>query len=162
MTSKTYSTTHLYRAIATAETGGELNPWIRTRVRPAGGSTAYGPVQLTLTKAQDYFIRHNKRLNVFAMFFVKFHDQACKFIKYGGKPNLPMELKRYDYGGCGDLAGNDKHNYKRFCESIIDIDYKLADYDLDQFITRWRGVPENQDPVYFKKVKDELSMLLDA
>ena len=60
------------------------------------------------------------------------------------------------------MAGNDRHNYKKFCESIMDIDYKLADFNLDQFITRWRGVPEDQDPVYFKKVKDELSLLLDA
>lgn len=156
MTSKTYSTTHLYKAIAHAETGGEPYPWIRTKVRGPKGSTAYGPVQLTITKAQDYFVRYHKQLRQYALFFTHFHDQACKFLKYGNKPNLPWELKKYDYGGCGDLQDTDKFNYIKFCEALMGIDYKEAGEDLTKFIERWRGVPEEKDPVYFERVRSQL------
>lgn len=38
---------NIYKGLSYAETGGEENPYIRTKVIPKGGSSAFGPVQIT-------------------------------------------------------------------------------------------------------------------
>lgn len=148
----------IYNAVAFAETGGESNPWIRTRLRPAGGSTAYGPAQLTIGKAEDYFTRHHKALAQFQAFFIRFQAQACKFLRWGGVDNLPDGLKKYDYGGAGDISGNtsDMRDYVRFCKAIMQIDLQGVDYNLGRFIEKWRGVPECEDPGYYKKIREKM------
>jgi len=50
-----------YKAFVAAETG-DPEAFIRTKYAPAGGSTAYGPAQLTKRKLQDYRKRYRDRL----------------------------------------------------------------------------------------------------
>ena len=46
-------------AITQAETGGENDKFIRTKYAPKGGSTAYGPMQITATTLGDMVNRHS-------------------------------------------------------------------------------------------------------
>jgi len=145
----------LYDAVAFAETGGEASPWIRTRIQPPGGSTAYGPVQLTAHKAGDYMDRFFPVLSPFLNFFATFAAQGHKFRRWGGVSDAPEGMRKYNYGGAGDIGGNeqDKREYARFCKAIMQIDLYAVNYNLGRFIERWRGVPESEDPGYFEKVK---------
>lgn len=142
----------LYNAIAYAETGGESNRWIRTKI--VSGSTAYGPVQLTITKARDYFNRF--KLGEFALFMAKFESQASLFLRHGNT-NPPNEYKMFDYGGSGNLDEQAKRDYVRFAKTIMAIDYNHCNGDIDCFIRKWRGVNENEDPHYYAKTKDKLT-----
>ena len=48
---------NLYKAFSGAETEAFDNPWIRTTFREAeGGSTAFGPVQLTGNLVKNYLL----------------------------------------------------------------------------------------------------------
>ena len=47
-------------AIAQAETGSFKNKFIRTTHAPTGGSTAYGPMQITGQTLKDMYARHPK------------------------------------------------------------------------------------------------------
>ena len=43
-----------YKALQAAEMEGQKNLWIRTKHKPKGCSSAFGPAQVTQTKALDY------------------------------------------------------------------------------------------------------------
>lgn len=146
----------IYEAVAHAETGGEASPWIRTRIRPPAGSTAYGPVQLTALKAGDYMDRYFHVLSPFLNFFAVFAAQGHKFRRWGGALDIPPDFRKYDYGGVGDICASeqDKRDYVRFCKAIMQIDLCAVDYNLGRFIEKWRGVPESEDPGYFAKVRN--------
>jgi len=146
----------IYNAVAFAETGGEANPWIRTRIQPPGGSTAYGPVQLTALKAGDYMDRFFPVLSPFLNFFAMFAAQGHKFRRWGGVEDVPPEMQKYNYGGAGDIGASetDRREYVRFAKALMQLDLYAVNYNLGRFIERWRGVPECEDPGYFEKVKN--------
>jgi|14BtaG_2_1085337.scaffolds.fasta_scaffold00717_1 hypothetical protein len=85
----------IYNAYQFAETGSFDNPWIRTTNRKAdGGSTAYGPVQITLGLLEDYrdnepgiYSKHSNVGN-------KLMEQAGLFKYYGNEgDDLPYHEK---------------------------------------------------------------------
>ena len=147
------SVQRLYKAIAAAETGGEKDPWIRTRVAPKKGSSAYGPLQLTKTLADDYLERKPIFSPQGTNYLQRFSTQGKKFLDYGREPNKPGYDPRYDYGGQGDLRTTaDKADYGRVVKAILGS--MLKEYGSpEKVLTRWRGKSEKQDPRYYKRFR---------
>ena len=158
-----FTNDELFEAIALAETGGESDPFIRTRVAPAGGSTAYGPVQITGTLAKDYL---NRRDSLFSPeeknYLERFIEQADKFSTFGLEPEKEGYNPRYDYGGEGVLRSEeDKAIYKSVAEKMLGDIYESNDADIDKTIKDWRfgsnsDKGESDDENYFNKVKSAL------
>ena len=150
--------TKLFRAIQKAETGSISNPWIRTRYQPKGGSTAFGPVQITkslITTAiqnhSDFYKRHKD-------FIDKYIKQGDLFAKYGAEDMVPG-YERYDYGREGDLTSpEDKREYMKMAYDLMNIILKESHYDLQTFIKNWRGVKRQADPRYYNIIESELSI----
>lgn len=93
-----YTIDQLYNALAKAETGSHSNPWIRTEVAPDGGSTAYGPVQLTLSTAADFVQRHPKAMRPYQAYWSNvFKPQGTLFRYYGREPKRDGYDRRFDY-----------------------------------------------------------------
>ncbi len=157
---------NLADALKTAETGGESNSNIRTKISDApGGSTAYGSHQLTATLAKDMVTRHGRLFSPKEKSYVdKFLAQGKKFAMYGNSPDKEGYDKRYDYGGEGDLTSKeDKAMYDKVIPKILqglsmDLKRKLGREPNQQEIAEaWRGVSADQDPVYFNKLSESLA-----
>lgn len=140
----------LYEALAKVETGGQANPFIRTKVRTEAGSSAYGPVQITGTLAADLLARFPGRFNAEQRWYLeRFGWQAERFLKYGGRPDLPGYQKRFDYGGTGVLDTEyDRWLYRQVALIFIKILYEEQG-SLEQFAYRWRGARSDS---YYKKL----------
>lgn len=113
--------TPILTALKRGETGGEENPWIRTRHRPPGGSSAYGPLQLTAHTVRDYYNRKPEMFSDVGEFPNRFLSQADKFLEYGAEPLKKGYEPRWDYGGEGQW-GNDpvfQQNYLTIGERIL-------------------------------------------
>jgi hypothetical protein len=135
----------LYSAFAKAETGSFNNPWIRTVVAPKEGSTAYGPVQITNTKAEDYVNR-----GLVSKESAEFYKSVLKpmyenFKKYGRETKKQGYDKDYDYGGSGkfDVEKLGKQ-YEKFAKEMLLVDYKKAGEDIKKTIPLWRGVKDDE------------------
>lgn len=152
-----------YDAIQAAETGSMWNPWIRTRHAPKGGSSAYGPVQITGLKAADYIQRFPEHMRG----IVQFYNQTmapmyANFLKYGREPNKPGYDRRWDYGGYGQrLTPEQQAQYRQMGLSMMAADEQEARRLLPQGtpaqlllkrIQLWRGVPYSKDPRYYNTV----------
>jgi 8-oxo-dGTP pyrophosphatase MutT (NUDIX family) len=127
----------LYDALRAPETAGLRNPWVKN-----ASSSAYGPVQLTALLARDYAAR----------FPQLFDSQELDYLKnYGVKQSSTQP---------NTLTQN---LYRRVAEKIIDHTFtKRAGGDTTKFIQLWRGVPEEQDPNYYRAVRGELSAIKQA
>lgn len=145
----------LYSSLQTAETGGEKNPWIRTKVQPKGGSTAYGPVQVTGSLVRDYM---NRKPHIFdedlrKTYIPKFTQQAQMFATYGREPKKNGYHVDFDYGGRGNLYTPDNHDgYHRMSKALLREMAVESNNELPRVIQRWRGVPQTADPGYYQKV----------
>lgn len=130
----------LYNAFKQAETGGVPDPWIRTMAVPKGGSTAYGPVQITRTLAEDYLKRHKDLFNTEEIAYLeRFIEQGRLFAKYGREPDKPGYDPRYEYGGSGDLTSSeDKAVYERVAKKMLMQHYKNNKGNLEDTIKEWR------------------------
>ena len=127
----------IYEALANAETGGEANPWIRTKVIPKGGSSAFGPVQLTHGLISDALKR-----KLLSDKSIKFSNEVMlpmqeQFLKYGSRPNLTPEQLVYDYGGTGNFDSNYADAYKQLSNELIKL--KVGDNNLEpvEIMKRW-------------------------
>lgn len=152
----------LYHALQYAETGGEKDPFIRTRVAPKAGSTAYGPVQITGSLVRDYLKRKPQLFDEAETEYAqRLVQQADKFARFGKNPKAPGYDPRFDYGGSGELASTpqDRVLYGRVAAKLIGQQLAESGGDLQKFIARWRGVPATQDPRYFRKVQARLAEL---
>jgi len=109
----------LYDQLAQAETGSFKNKFIRTVGVPGSSSTAYGPVQITVSSAIDSFKRHPDLYKGQEDYVKSFIAQGEQFRKYGRESNKPGYEKRYDYGGTGDPAVADPEKYRQFGVSFI-------------------------------------------
>lgn len=141
----------LYNSFANAETGGVSNPWIRTYGDPESSSTAFGPVQITMTKAVDYanrgLISPDSKSFVNTVLLPMYRN----FVKYGREPNKAGYDKDYDYGGTGKFDVNKyREAYERLANEMLWADYKSAGYDINNTIKRWRG--KDDDNRYNKAV----------
>lgn len=150
-----------YNSIVEAETGSIPNQWTRTRHAPAGGSTAYGPAQVTRTKILDYFKRFPKRMMRHAPLYNSvLKDMYNNFVTYGREPNKKGYDKRWDYGGTGyDLTQSQKDAYRDMILTMQQIDADEArrllpngtpKQLLQKRIELWRGKKAGSDPRYFK------------
>ena len=135
----------LYNAFATAETGSIPNPWIRTYGVPGESSTAFGPVQITMTKAVDYANRglispeSKKFLNTVLL------PMYNNFKKYGREPNKPGYDKDYDYGGTGKFdTAKYREAYEKLANEMLWWDYQSSNYNLNNTIRKWRGVSNDK------------------
>ena len=143
--------TALYNAISSAEFRGTDPSFIRTRHSEAeGGSTAYGPVQITSTLMGE----KRGELNLTSdedEYVDRFLEQGRRFNKYGNEPDLPGYDPKYDYGGEGDLTSEqDQELYRSVAEKLINLMWREKDEDIESFLERWRGVPRQQDEDYYK------------
>ncbi|EBW7358887.1 hypothetical protein E2L92_22020 [Salmonella enterica subsp. enterica serovar Ibadan] len=137
----------LYQAIASAETGGIADPYIRTRA-PEGAepSTAYGTVQLTAGHLRDFVKRHPD------VFTKSENEYVNRFLEQGKRfHDAPKDDPKYGYGAPGDLTSDaDKKLYQRVVIKMIDKEIKDYGGSMDQTLIRWRG--NNKDTGYFQKV----------
>ena len=137
---KTPDVNEAYSHLSQAETGGETDPWIRTKVAPAKGSSAYGPVQTTKGLAKgalknEYF-KEDEELQSWVK--DKFIPHGELLLKHGkNKGKIPNYEERYDYGGVGDFSDNDKEMYGKMNKVILKKELaKNPELDVPQY---WYG-----------------------
>jgi hypothetical protein len=117
-------------------------------------STAYGPAQITLGTAKDYFERHPKHFEGNEEYVKNFIDQGEQFKKHLKNPEHPI----YGRGGKGVLHGEEHHeNYMRMVDGILkgmskDMKMKPDQFNHTAMTTRWRGVPKDNDKIYHEIV----------
>ena len=153
--------TEVYEVLTKPETGGEKDPFIRTRVAEGEGSSAYGPVQITKGLMEDPRYSDIVDPSEFEA-RQRLIEQSDKFLKYGNKDwqKLLNEGKisqeeaeeaqaLYEYGMPGNFVRTekDKEDYKNYAITVIDKMLKelnIKDMNdkkkLIKFIRRWRGV----------------------
>ena len=134
------------------------NPKVAIRTKAGGGSSsAFGPYQLTRNTVVDHFKRRPELFSGNEEYVKQFIQQGNKFLK--AQTNHPT----YGLGGSGDLSGPEHHeSHMRMADSVLQsmmadakINYKdnLTTDELNRTIKRWRGVPEQTDPVYYRTVR---------
>lgn len=147
-----------YDKFKNAETLGleGADAFIRTNANLApGGSSAYGPVQMTGTLVQD--MKDKKVIPEELMDYTnRFLNQSKKFLEYGNEPNKPGYDPKYEYGGSGDLTSEkDMEDYKRLADVIIKYHEDKSGGDELKLINSWRfGL--NSDKSVDKEDKDYL------
>lgn len=166
-----YSVDEFWDAFQKAETGGIKDPWIRTMAKDApGGSTAYGPVQLTRGLVERYLKNKPKLLEDAGLidFSMKFLDQGDEFLRHGNEEGkLEFYNPRYDYGGKGHLYGaQDQKDYSKLTKTIMGDLWeksKKTDAPVENLIKYWRwgrkdakNKNRESDPRYFKEFYKQL------
>jgi hypothetical protein len=168
---KDYSVDEFWDAFQNAETGGIDDPWIRTTAKDTkGGSSAYGPVQLTRGLVAKYAKNNPKVIEDAGLsdFAMKFMDQGDEFLTHGNnKGKIDFYNPRYDYGGKGHLYGaQDQQDYSRLTKTLMGDLWeksKKTDAPVENLIKYWRWGEEkakdndrNSDPRYFKEFYKQL------
>lgn len=143
-------TDQIYDAMFQSEHRSDVHrsdPWIRTTARNTpGGSSAYGPLQIT----RDFMARDSKHINPTEEeqdYIDRYIDQGDKFLKYGNEKGMKGYHKRYDYGGKGDLFGaEDQAMYKQVATKLLD--YYIGKYkDPETVASKWRFGPNSKKKV---------------
>lgn len=170
-----FTTKELYNAIRSAETDmldtkqWGYNRWRRTsdNTNPKG-STAYGPVQITMTRVKDYLNPKvtkrkfsDKDIKDYAK---KFKIQADLYNIHGNEedmegydPRLGYSNKNDPTSGVGMLTSKeDKENYIKMAEKMIADTWADSKGDINKFIESWRSEPEEVDGDYYEKVRRHL------
>ena len=175
----------IYNALAYAETGSFDDSWIRTVAENTpGGSTAFGPVQITGGLLTDYFNNESDIYNDNKEIGDLLREQAGLFNYYGNEENIPLHPTHtqgfwnkplfrhmgalyptgiqddFDYGGKGmGLTDIQKGQYKDFAQDMmLDMWSKNENKTnpVNSFIEAWRGVSEDEDPDYYKRFNTNL------
>ncbi len=148
----------LYDALEHAETGGEQNKWIRTKVIPHGGSTAYGPVQLTKSLVDLYRKNEPQVLTPYSDLLEKFDQQAELFKTHGAEPEKQRGYSPiWDYGGTGfTWSDEEKQQYENMNKAMIS-HMKTYQPDMDSFISGWRGKDRKGDTDYYERFDNFLN-----
>ena len=160
-----HTVTDIYRAFEYAETGSMNNKWIRTKYSPNGGSTAYGPLQITSSLVKDLSKRYPSFYKTHKSYIDKFIKQGELFAWYGNKEHktkkdkmYPVYDKIFDYGGIGILnSDKDKISYVKMAYDMLKILLKEHKNDINKMITHWRGMPESGDKSYYTKIYSKLN-----
>ncbi len=147
----------IYAALQNAETGSQENPFIRTVAKKTpGGSTAFGPVQITGNLAENannagYLSNDSK----------KFYESVLKpkyelMKKNGNNQGKTKDYNpRYDYGGDAEFdPSQHAQAYEQFAKEVIQGVGNEAKGDENSFIQKWRGKSPQQDPDYYKRYED--------
>jgi hypothetical protein len=157
----------LYEAIASAETGGEKDPFIRTRTQDMGKghSSAFGPVQITYSLAKKHLEKGTFKDDPEMEKYVrKFIEQGKKFI-YQSRGEI--NDSRFALGGKGELTSDeDKENYRKMASRMMEKDLKRVGGDTSQFAKEWRfgveGAKTERDDRYFAKVDKSMAGIQTA
>lgn len=148
----------LCAALQQAETGSEKNPWIRTKFRPKGGSTAYGPGQITGQTLRDFNTRYPQNFSDVSDYMKDLISQSEQFAKYGNEPKKKGYDAKWDYGGTGNILLKDSEKYNKVQRGVLmgmakdifkTIPENLTAEQREQLVTRYRGATRTQDPRYF-------------
>lgn len=158
--------TNLYYALVGSETGGEDDPYIRTKYRDApGGSSAFGPAQTTVKLLKGYKKKHSGIFDKDEKVFLdRMIRQGNKFLKHGNmKGKMKNYDERFDYGGKGDLIESevDKEMYDRVVMKMVKQHLKDADGDMEEAARTWRWGPNHKGKVderYMKGVSETLGV----
>ncbi len=151
----------LYTAFSGAETEAFENPWIRTTFRDAeGGSTAYGPVQLTGSLVRNYLLNKPEIIQD-KDFANRYLQQSMEFAKHGNnKGKIPNFDPNHDYGGSGTMHSEaDQEGYAQMSKAIMNDLWskaKKTDKPLENMIRYWRwgegsDKTRQDDPEYFTR-----------
>lgn len=144
----------LYEAFENAETGhlkGD-GKFIRTEANlTEGGSSAYGPTQMTGTLVRDMLDRGviPDHLKDYAN---RFLDQSDLFLKYGNEKGLKGYDPKYDYGGSGHLTSpKDQEDYKDLSKVLIAHHWKNAQETASSYDERkplsFAAAAAGEDPI---------------
>jgi hypothetical protein len=129
-----FSKAKIYDVIKQIETGGvEGNKFIRTNLKKTkGGSTAFGPLQMTRSAFVD--LKENSNLTRSERDLAdKLIKQADLFNKYGNNPDLEGYDKKFDYGGTGiGLTNKEKQLYTNLANKFLDLKAKRKGVDLSK------------------------------
>jgi hypothetical protein len=155
----------VYDAVALAETGGEKDPFVRTKVTDGAPSSAYGPVQITYSLAEGHLdqglFKEDPEMEEYVK---KFIDQGKKFIHYSqGKIND----SRFAPGGKGELlSAEDEENYKKMAMKIMEKDLNRVGGDTSRFAREWRFGQKDaylkSDDKYFAKIENALAKSMSS
>ena len=156
-----YNIDDIYDAFASAETGSFNDSWIRTVAENTpGGSTAYGPVQITGGLIDDFY---NNERNIFddnSDIAQTLRGQAALFSHFGNEEGRAGYDSKYDYSGGGiGLTDIQKVQYKDFAQDMMSDMWSKNENKtnpVQSFIEAWRGVPEDEDPDYYKRFNTNL------
>jgi hypothetical protein len=141
-----------YDSFEKAETGSISDPWIRTMYRKApGGSTAYGPVQITkglVDRSEDAGLFKGTSVEKWVD---KFQKQGDDFNYHGNEKGRIADFNaNFDYGGSGSLTTpKDKANYRKMADLLIKDHWrqvKDTDRPIENLIKLWRWGPKSLDP----------------
>jgi hypothetical protein len=146
-------------ALQQAETGGEKQKFIRTKHAPKGGSSAFGPMQITGTTLIDMVERHPENFpdKKYAQSLI---DQSKLFLKYGKEKDKPGYDPKYDYGGAGDPALHDPKKYRQVGMGVVKgmaqdifkgVPDDLSKEQVEKLVKRYRGASREQDPRYYRE-----------
>lgn len=147
-----------YNRVSHAETGSVKDPWIRTTAsKTPGGSTAYGPVQMTRNLIKDRVERTPDIFREGNLTHAKnLVTQGDAFNEFGNNPRRPGYKPIYDYGGSGLMGDTParRQGYEAVAKDIIRDMLIRNKGDARKTLTQWRGVPESSDPRYYKAYRD--------
>ena len=144
----------LYEAFQNAETGhleGD-DKFRRTEdSTAAGGSSAYGPAQMTGTLVRDMLDRGvvPDHLKDYAN---RFLDQSDLFLKYGNEKGLKGYDSKYDYSGSGHLTSpEDQKSYEELAKAILSYRWKNAQETSSGYNERkpmgFAAAAQGKDPI---------------
>lgn len=146
----------MYAGIEHAETGSVSNPYIRTQANKApGGSTAFGPVQVTYKLAQG--AAKNGYLSPESQQF--YHEVMLpryeQMLKNGNNQGKIHDYNPiFDYGGTANFDPTQHaQQYQQFAKEIMSGVAKESGGNEHRFVELWRGKSQSQDPQYYKKVE---------
>tara|TARA_R100001129_G_scaffold32610_1_gene21869 strand:- start:30 stop:800 length:771 start_codon:yes stop_codon:yes gene_type:complete len=125
----------IYDVIEQIETGGLTNKFIRTKLsKTKGGSTAFGPMQMTRSAFVD--LKENSNLTRAERNLAdKLIRQADSFNKYGNAPDKEGYDKKFDYGGTGvGLTNEEKQIYTNLANKFLDLKAKRKGIDLSESV----------------------------
>ncbi|ELM4095994.1 hypothetical protein RYG49_001260 [Salmonella enterica] len=137
----------LYGALREAETGGESDPYIRTKAAEGGKpSSAFGPLQITRDLMKDFYANESKNLSESERDYVKrFIVQGDQMLK--AKADDP----KYGYGKAGDLGSPaDRKMYDIVGPKILKMLVDRNGNSLNKTVKSWRG---KYDAAYARKVR---------
>ncbi|MDG0490086.1 hypothetical protein [Klebsiella variicola] len=139
--------TNLYHALSDAETGSEVDPYVRTHAAEGNtASSAYGPAQITRDLMKDFVSKHSDTLTD------EQKDYAKRFIKQGDRmlkadKNDPV----YGYGAPGVLnSPEDRQMYDVVAQKILKSIVENNGNSFNKTVRAWRG---KSDSSYAGKVR---------
>jgi hypothetical protein len=160
-----YNEDDIYNAFKFAETGSFNNPWIRTVARKTpGGSTAFGPVQITGGLLDDFYKNERGVWDNNQDIASKLKGQATLFNHFGNEPDRAgFGEGLFDYGGTGfGFNDEEKGQYKVLAQDMMRDMWKKNKNKknaVDEFINAWRGKTKDEDSDYYKRFNKYLRSL---